>query len=554
MGCATRSTRAIADMAPVLAIRDLDIRFRLRTGELHAVKRVSLAIDAGETLAIVGESGSGKSQTMLAALGLLAANGTVTGSAKLNGIEMIGATQRALDELRGRKVAMIFQEPMTSLDPLYTIGAQLVKVLRRHKPMSRIAAREEAAALLARVRIPDAAARLDSYPHEMSGGQRQRVMIAMALAHGPDLLVADEPTTALDVTIQAEILDLLGALQRELGMAIAFITHDLGLVRRFAKRVIVMRNGAIVEAGAVADIFAQPRHDYTKALLDAEPAGRKAPVSPDAPVVLTASDIRVEYEILRGMFGRKTLTVKAVDGVSIALRAGETLGLVGESGSGKSTLARAIVRLAPASGLVRFEDRALLALTKLEIRPVRKALQMVFQDPYGSLSPRMSVGEIVGEGLRVHEPGLTADQRDARAASALEEVRLDPAMRRRFPHEFSGGQRQRIAIARAIVLRPKLVILDEPTSALDRTIQKAIVELLRDLQARHGLAYLFVSHDLATVRAMADRIAVMKDGKIVEEGETETLLANPRGDYTRRLLAAAFTGKVERVKGIEPSS
>jgi oligopeptide transport system ATP-binding protein len=554
MGCATRSTRAIADMAPVLAIRDLDIRFRLRTGELHAVKRVSLAIDAGETLAIVGESGSGKSQTMLAALGLLAANGTVTGSAKLNGIEMIGATQRALDELRGRKVAMIFQEPMTSLDPLYTIGAQLVKVLRRHKPMSRIAAREEAAALLARVRIPDAAARLDSYPHEMSGGQRQRVMIAMALAHGPDLLVADEPTTALDVTIQAEILDLLGALQRELGMAIAFITHDLGLVRRFAKRVIVMRNGAIVEAGAVADIFAQPRHDYTKALLDAEPAGRKAPVSPDAPVVLTASDIRVEYEILRGMFGRKTLTVKAVDGVSIALRAGETLGLVGESGSGKSTLARAIVRLAPASGLVRFEDRALLALTKLEIRPVRKALQMVFQDPYGSLSPRMSVGEIVGEGLRVHEPGLTADQRDARAASALEEVRLDPAMRRRFPHEFSGGQRQRIAIARAIVLRPKLVILDEPTSALDRTIQKAIVELLRDLQARHGLAYLFVSHDLATVRAMADRIAVMKDGKIVEEGETETLLANPRGDYTRRLLAAAFTGKLERVKGIEPSS
>jgi oligopeptide transport system ATP-binding protein len=554
MGCATRSTRAIADMAPVLAIRDLDIRFRLRTGELHAVKRVSLAIDAGETLAIVGESGSGKSQTMLAALGLLAANGTVTGSAKLNGIEMIGATQRALDELRGRKVAMIFQEPMTSLDPLYTIGAQLVKVLRRHKPMSRIAAREEAAALLARVRIPDAAARLDSYPHEMSGGQRQRVMIAMALAHGPDLLVADEPTTALDVTIQAEILDLLGALQRELGMAIAFITHDLGLVRRFAKRVIVMRNGAIVEAGAVADIFAQPRHDYTKALLDAEPAGRKAPVSPDAPVVLTASDIRVEYEILRGMFGRKTLTVKAVDGVSIALRAGETLGLVGESGSGKSTLARAIVRLAPASGLVRFEDRALLALTKPEIRPVRKALQIVFQDPYGSLSPRMSVGEIVGEGLRVHEPGLTADQRDARAASALEEVRLDPAMRRRFPHEFSGGQRQRIAIARAIVLRPKLVILDEPTSALDRTIQKAIVELLRDLQARHGLAYLFVSHDLATVRAMADRIAVMKDGKIVEEGETETLLANPQADYTRRLLAAAFTGKVERVKGIEPSS
>ncbi len=538
----------------VLEIRDLDIRFRTGSGELHAVRRVSFEIAKGETLAIVGESGSGKSQTMLAALGLLAANGAVTGSAKLNGNEMIGATQRALDELRGRKVAMIFQEPMTSLDPLYTIGAQLVKVLRRHKPMSREAAREEAAALLARVRIPDAAARLDSYPHEMSGGQRQRVVIAMALAHGPDLLVADEPTTALDVTIQAEILDLLASLQRELGMAIAFITHDLGLVRRFARRVIVMRNGEIVEAGNVAEIFAKPRHDYTKALLDAEPAGRKTPVVPAAPFVLTANDIHVEYEILRGFFGRKALTVKAVDGVSISLRAGETLGIVGESGSGKSTLARSIVRLAPASGLVRFEDRALLPLSKAEMRPIRKTLQMVFQDPYGSLSPRMSVGEIVGEGLRIHELGLTASQRDARAASALEEVRLDPEMRRRFPHEFSGGQRQRIAIARAIVLRPKLVILDEPTSALDRTIQKAIVELLRDLQARHGLAYLFVSHDLATVRAMADRIAVMKDGKIVEEGATETLLANPQADYTRRLLAAAFTGKVERVKGIEPSS
>ncbi len=541
-------------MAPVLAIRDLEIRFRTGAGALRAVKRVSFEIAKGETLAIVGESGSGKSQTMLAALGLLAANGAVTGSATFNGIELIGATQKRLDEFRGRKVAMIFQEPMTSLDPLYTIGAQLVKVLRRHKPISRVAAREEAAALLARVRIPDAAARLDSYPHEMSGGQRQRVMIAMALAHGPDLLVADEPTTALDVTIQAEILDLLAALQRELGMAIAFITHDLGLVRRFAKRVIVMRGGEIVEEGAVIEIFARPKHDYTKALLDAEPAGRKTPVASDAPLVLTANDIRVEYEILRGLFGRKKLTVKAVDGVSIALRAGETLGLVGESGSGKSTLARAIVRLAPATGLVCFEDRALLPLTKPELRPIRKKLQMVFQDPYGSLSPRMSVGEIVSEGLRVHEPALTATQRDARAAAALEDVRLDPAWRRRFPHEFSGGQRQRIAIARAIVLRPKLVILDEPTSALDRTIQKAIVELLRDLQARHGLAYLFVSHDLATVRAMADRIAVMKDGRIVEEGAAETLLANPQADYTRRLLAAAFTGKVERVKGIEPSS
>jgi oligopeptide transport system ATP-binding protein len=539
---------------PVLEIRDLDIAFRTNAGAVHAVKRVSFAVAKGETLAIVGESGSGKSQTMLAALGLLAANGTVTGSAKLNGVEMIGASSATLDTLRGRKVAMVFQEPMTSLDPLYTIGAQLIKVLRRHKPIGRKAARGEAAGLLARVRIPNPDERLDAYPHELSGGQRQRVMIAMALAHGPDLLVADEPTTALDVTIQAEILELLAALQRELGMAIVFITHDLGIVRRFADRVIVMQGGAIVESGTVAALFADPRHAYTRKLLDAEPAGRKIPVADDAPILLAAEDVRVAYEIRLGFLGRRSLHIKAVDGVSVTLRAGETLGLVGESGSGKSTLARAIVRLAPATGSVRFEDRALLPLTKSEMRPIRKTLQMVFQDPYGSLSPRMTVGEIVTEGLRVHEPGLTTAQRDARAASALEEVRLDPDLRRRFPHEFSGGQRQRIAIARAIVLRPKLVILDEPTSALDRTIQKAIVDLLRDLQTRLGLGYLFVSHDLATVRAMSDRIAVMKDGRIVEEGETETLLADPREAYTRRLLAAAFLEKLERVKGIEPSS
>ncbi len=537
----------------VFEVRDLDVRFRTGAGEIAAVKRVSFAIDKGETLAIVGESGSGKSQTMLAALGLLAANGTVTGSAKLEGVELVGASARELDRMRGNRVAMVFQEPMTSLDPLYTIGAQMTKAIRRHRAMGRAQARAEAEAMLERVRIAQARARLDAYPHELSGGQRQRVMIALALANRPALLVADEPTTALDVTIQAEILELLAELRAEFGMAIAFITHDLGIVRRFAGRVAVMRAGEIVETGATEAVFASPRHPYTRALINAEPEGRKIPPAPEAPVLLSATGMKVHFDLRVGLFAPRRI-VRAVDGVSICVRAGETLGIVGESGSGKSTLGRAIVRLLPSAGLVRFEDRALPPREDPALRGLRKSLQLVFQDPYGSLSPRLTAGEIVSEGLRVHAPELSAAQRDARAAEAFAEVRLDPELRRRFPHEFSGGQRQRIAIARAIVLRPKLVILDEPTSALDRSIQKAIVELLRDLQAKHGLGYVFVSHDLATVRAMADRIAVMKDGKIVEEGPTEALLANPRESYTQRLLAAARLEGMERVKGIEPSS
>ncbi|MCA3262353.1 MAG: ABC transporter ATP-binding protein [Telmatospirillum sp.] len=525
--------------ASVLSIRDLDVRFRTQAGELHAVRRVSLDIARGDTLAIVGESGSGKSQTMLAALGLLASNGIVAGSAKLDGVEMVGASQKALDRLRGRRVAMIFQEPMTSLDPLYTVGSLLVTTIKRHQGLGAAAARAKAIAMLARVRIAEPEARLSSYPHELSGGQRQRVMIALALANRPDLLVADEPTTALDVTIQAEILELLAELQAEMGMAIAFITHDLGIVRRFARHVAVMRGGEIVETGPTHDVFANPRDAYTRELIDAEPSGRKMPIVADAPILLEARDMRVHFDLRLGFFGAKRLAIKAVDGVDVQVRAGETLGIVGESGSGKSTLARALVRLAPAAGLVRFEDRALLPLSKAQLRPVRRSLQLVFQDPYGSLSPRLTVGEIVSEGLRVHSPELSANARDARAAAALEEVRLDAALRHRFPHEFSGGQRQRIAIARAIILRPKLVLLDEPTSALDRSIQKTIVELLRELQAKHGMGYVFISHDIATVRAMADRIAVMKDGKIVEEGPTETLLGHPQADYTRRLLAAA---------------
>ncbi|MBN8535169.1 MAG: ABC transporter ATP-binding protein [Rhizobiales bacterium] len=523
----------------IFHIRNLDVRFRTNQGDVHAVKSVSLSIGPGETLAIVGESGSGKSQTMLASLGLIASNGSVTGSARLTGHELVGLGEAPLNTIRGRRVTMIFQEPMTSLDPLFTIGQQIVSVIRRHRDIGKAEARKEAIAALERVRIPDAARRIDAYPHEMSGGQRQRVMIAMALANKPDLLVADEPTTALDVTIQAEILDLLAELQREMGMAIAFITHDLGIVRRIARRVVVMRRGEVVEQGPVAEVFGNPRHPYTRMLLDAEPKGLKAPAPADSPVLIEARDVKVHFPIRTGLLSRVTNVVKAVDGVSITLRRGETVGIVGESGSGKSTLGRAIMRMIPATGSISFEDRALLPLDKAAMRPLRRQIQLVFQDPYGSLSPRMTVGEIIAEGLLVHEPHLSAAERDRRAAEALNEVQLDAALRNRFPHEFSGGQRQRIAIARAMILKPRVVILDEPTSALDRSIQKAIVELLRDLQQKHGLSYLFISHDLAIVRAMSDRILVMKDGRVVEEGETVPLIRAPREAYTQRLLAAA---------------
>jgi oligopeptide transport system ATP-binding protein len=524
---------------PVFFIRDLHVRFRTNQGELHAVKGVSLSIARGETVAIVGESGSGKSQTMLAALGLLASNGAVQGSAMLKDQELIGLGEKELNAIRGRRVTMIFQEPMTSLDPLFTIGQQIVSVIRRHRNLTKAEARVEAIEHLRRVRIPDPERRIDSYPHEMSGGQRQRVMIAMALANKPDLLVADEPTTALDVTIQAEILDLLAELQREMGMAIAFITHDLGIVRRIAKRVVVMRHGEVVEAGPTQQVFGAPKHAYTRLLLDAEPKGYKAPVADSAPILIDGRDVKVHYPVRGGWLGRVQAVIKAVDGVDLTLRRGETVGVVGESGSGKSTLGKAIVRLAPATGAISYEDRALLPLDVGGMRPLRRKMQLVFQDPYGSLSPRLTVGEIISEGLLVHEPALSSRERDQRAAEALGEVQLDPALRNRFPHEFSGGQRQRIAIARAMILKPQVVILDEPTSALDRSIQKAIVELLRDLQAKHGLSYLFISHDLAIVRAMADRILVMKDGRVVEAGETQSLIRAPREPYTQRLLAAA---------------
>ena len=525
----------------LLELREMRVDFTTLDGTVEAVKGVSLQVGAGETLAIVGESGSGKSQLMMAAMGLLAANGKASGEANYRGANMLAMPKAALNAIRGARIAMIFQEPMTSLDPLYRIGDQLIEPIRRHQEVGAAEARARAVAMLRLVRISEPERRMRSYPHELSGGQRQRVMIAMALANDPELLIADEPTTALDVTIQAEILELMASLQRRLGMGLVFITHDLNIVKRIARRVLVMRRGAVVEEGETARIFAHPQHSYTRALLDAEPDGRKAPVAAAAPIVIDARGIRVTFDIGGGFLAGPPIRLKAVDDVSLTLRRGQTIGIVGESGSGKSTLARALLRLVPSQGTVAFEGRQLEHLSSGDMRPLRRELQIVLQDPFGSLSPRLTAGQIVTEGLLVHEPSISRAERDRRAALAFEEVQLDPALRNRYPHEFSGGQRQRIAIARAIILKPKVVVLDEPTSALDRQVQKQIIGLLRDLQRANDLSYLFISHDLAVVRAMADHIMVMKDGRVVEEGSPDTVMDHPREDYTRQLMAAAFS-------------
>jgi oligopeptide transport system ATP-binding protein len=476
----------------------------------------------------------------MAAMGLLASNGRATGSVSYRGRELLGLSHRRLNDIRGAKITMIFQEPMTSLDPLYRVGQQIAEPLTRHGGLGAKAARQRAIELLRLVQIPHPERRVDAYPHELSGGQRQRVMIAMALANDPDVLIADEPTTALDVTIQAQILELLKKLQQRLGMAVVFITHDLGIVRRFADRVYVMRSGEVVEHGPVARIFSRPEHPYTKMLLAAEPEGTKAPVPDSASPLLQAGGVRVTFHIGGGFLAGPGLDLKAVDDVSLTLHEGQTIGIVGESGSGKSTLGRALLGLLPSEGTIRFEGRDLKAVDLRKERWVRRELQLVFQDPFGSLSPRMTVGQIVTEGLLVHEPELPRAERDRRAVQALAEVQLDPAMRNRYPHEFSGGQRQRIAIARTMILKPKVVVLDEPTSALDRSVQKEIVELLRELQEAHSLSYLFISHDLAVVRAMADEVIVMKEGKVVERGCTEDVFSDPKDPYTRALMAAAF--------------
>ncbi len=524
----------------VLDIRDMHVRFNTMDGEIHAVKGISLTVNKAETVAIVGGSGSGKSQLMMAVMGLLARNGHAEGEALFQGQNIIALRKEELNQIRGRKITMIFQEPMTSLDPLYRVGDQIIEPLMQHRKLTHAAARKRAGELLELVKISDAKRRLDSYPHELSGGQRQRVMIAMALANEPELLIADEPTTALDVTIQAEILELMKELQTRIGLSIIFITHDLNIVRRVADRVYVMQKGEVVEQGKTADVFAKPKHAYTKALLDAEPTGRKLPPLKSAQTLLSANGMRVTFRIGGGWFGDPLLEIKAVDRISLDLKQGQTIGIVGESGSGKSTLARAILKLLPSEGHIRFEGRDLSNATKEDMRPLRREMQIVLQDPFGSLSPRMTAGQIVTEGLLVHEPSMSSTERDRRAGQAFNEVGLDPSTRNRYPHEFSGGQRQRIAIARAIILKPKLVVLDEPTSALDREVQKQIVDLLRNLQSANNLSYLFISHDLAVVRAVADHIMVMKNGQLVEQGTPEEIIDHPKDAYTQRLMAAAF--------------
>jgi microcin C transport system ATP-binding protein len=526
----------------LLEVSDLSIAFRQGQRETLAVDHISFAIKPGETVALVGESGSGKSITALSVLKLLPypAARHPSGSIRFKGQELLKLPENEIRHVRGNDITIIFQEPMTSLNPLHTIEKQIAEILLLHRGLAGEAARRRTIELLAQVGIPDPETRLHSYPHQLSGGQRQRVMIAMALANEPDLLIADEPTTALDVTVQAQILALLKELQRRLGMAILFITHDLGIVRRIADTVCVMKEGKIVEHGEVESVFTAPRHPYTRALLAAEPKPDPAPIRSEAPVVVETDDLKVWFPIKRGFLRRVVGHIKAVDGISIEVHQGETLGVVGESGSGKTTLGLAILRLISSEGPIVFLGKNVNGLSFREMRPVRRHMQIVFQDPYGSLSPRMSVADIIEEGLWVHHPRMGKERREERVIGALRDVGLDPETRFRYPHEFSGGQRQRIALARAVVLEPSFVVLDEPTSALDMLIQTQMVELLRAVQRRHNLTYMFISHDLRVVAALASRLMVMRHGKVVEEGPAGVLFANPKSDYTRALFAAAF--------------
>ena len=537
---------------PLLDVRDLSVAFRQGGSESVAVDKVSFSIERGQCVALVGESGSGKSVSALSVLKLLPYPTAhhPTGSIRFKGQELLTLSENEIRGIRGNDISIIFQEPMTSLNPLHTIEAQIGEVIYLHSGVRGAKARERTLELLTQVGIPEPETRLGSYPHQLSGGQRQRVMIAMALANEPDLLIADEPTTALDVTVQAQILKLLADIRTRLGMSMLFITHDLGIVRRIADTVCVMNNGKIVEQGPVEQVFTAAQHPYTKALLAAEPKPDPAPPRPDAPVVMSSDDLRVWFPIKRGLMRKTVGHIKAVDGVSVSVRQGETLGVVGESGSGKTTLGLALLRLISSKGPIVFLGKDIQGLRFKEMRPVRRDMQIVFQDPFGALSPRMSVGDIIAEGLGVHQPSLSENEREARVVKALKEVGLDPATRFRYPHEFSGGQRQRISIARAVVLEPNFVVLDEPTSALDMLFQAQMVDLLRDLQRKRDLTYMFISHDLRVVASLASNLIVMRHGKVVEQGAAADLFKNPKTDYTRALFAAAFN--IEAAPNIVP--
>jgi microcin C transport system ATP-binding protein len=531
-----------SDQAQLLSVEDLSVSFGTGARAVEAVKHVSFMIGKGETVALVGESGSGKTVTALSILKLLPYPKAHHPSGRIffRGTELLGADEKTLMDVRGDDISMIFQEPMTSLNPLHTVEKQISEGLFLHKKLDRIAARRRTLELLSLVGIPDADKRLGAFPHELSGGQRQRVMIAMALANEPDLLIADEPTTALDVTVQAQILKLLKELQQELGMAMLMITHDLNIVRRMADKVCVMLQGEIVEQGPVEEIFERPQHPYTKKLLAAEPGGHPVQSDPAAPAIVSCDDLKVWFPIRKGVLRRTVDHIKAIDGVTVAVREGHTVGVVGESGSGKTTLGLALLRLIGSKGPISFEGTRIDGYDAAQMRPLRRQMQIVFQDPYGSLSPRMSVAEIVAEGLKVHRLAESDADEERLIVEALNEVGLDPEARNRYPHEFSGGQRQRIAIARAMILKPRLVVLDEPTSALDMSVQAQIVDLLRQLQQKHRLAYLFISHDLRVVRALADEVVVLKDGKVVEQGPASDIFDRPQQPYTKALMEAAF--------------
>lgn len=531
--------------APLVDVKDLSVEFGEGTSAARVVKGVSFKIAKGETVALVGESGSGKTVSALSILKLLPASAShPTGEIWFEGKDLLKADERHMRSVRGDKISIIFQEPMTTLNPLHTIEKQVGEIIKLHRNVSDAEVRERVIDLLTKVGIRDPEKRLDTYPHQLSGGQRQRVIIATALANEPDLLIADEPTTALDVTIQAQILELLKKLQKEMGMAMLLITHDLGIVRRMADRVYVMKDGEIVETGSATGVFEHPKHPYTKHLIEAEPKGAPPETNLTGPVVVETDNLKVWFPVKRGLLKRTVDHIKAVDGLSMKLRAGETLGVVGESGSGKTTLGLALLRLISSEGPIAYVGNRIDGYTNNQMRPLRKEMQIVFQDPYGSLSPRLTVGQIIEEGLTIQNPELDEDARRARVGAALKEVGLDPHAQDRYPHEFSGGQRQRIAIARAMVLQPKFVMLDEPTSALDMSVQAQIVDLLRDLQKKRQLAYLFISHDLKVVRALCNYVIVMRNGKVVEEGPAAEIFDRPKEDYTKALLAAAFDMKV----------